>query len=123
MGVGRTLGVGAGSACAIVGPNAEDAPASSEGHGGEDRRECEPRRQGGTDEAVAERPGTREAPCHESPTDEAAACGVISVPGGIRFAHVSGIAATSSCFHPRAFIDTVGVAPSEWMYPWSDTKA
>ena len=77
----------------------------------------------GTDEAVAERPGTREAPCHESPTDEAAACGVISVPGGIRFAHVSGIAATSSCFHPRAFIDTVGVAPSEWMYPWSETKA
>ena len=39
------------------------------------------------------------------------------------FAHASGIVDTFSSVQPSAFMDTIGVGPSEWMYPWSDTKA
>ena len=93
------------------------------GGGSDDRREREPRHQRSTDEAVAKRPDARAVPAHESPTDEAAACGVRSEPGGMMFAQASGMVETLSWVHPSALMGTMGVGPSEWMYPWSDTKA
>ena len=99
-------------------------PGLVRGRGGsDDRRKREPRHQSSADEAVAERPNARAVPAHESPTDEAAACGVRSEPGGMMFAQASGITETLSWVHPSALMGTMGFGPSEWMYPWSDTKA